>query len=151
MKTKKSKKIKNPTLSGIISDTIQSEPLINDKENKIIKDNQYLIYKNKNWKKSLPQPKFSTMRSGKAFHSKWSQKMENKYALSKVKEIQKQIEGTRKKSKEDARKCRELNLLKKKENERKGEVVQIIKDTTKIKKMKKKHLRNIEKRDILNY
>lgn len=53
-------------------------------------------------------------------------------------------------SKENALKKqrREENLQRRKENEIKSQTVQIIKNTSKLKRIKKKHLRQIEKRDL---
>lgn len=67
-----------------------------------------------------------------------------------IKELSKSIKEDRKQENENKRLRRQENAQRKLENERKSEIVQIIKNPAKLKRMKKKALRKIEKRDLAN-
>lgn len=68
--------------------------------------------------------------------------------LKHIKELSSSVKEE-KKQENVAKKQRRLeNAQRRLENERKNEVVQVIKNTAKMKRMKKKALRKIEKRDL---
>ncbi|VDN94836.1 unnamed protein product [Brugia pahangi] len=83
----------------------------------------------------------------KPLKSSWERKMRLKANLENVKKMQQEVRNklaAKKAAKIEARKEHERRQ---KENERKAEIVQVIKNTEKLKKTKKKQLRRIEKRD----
>ncbi|XP_068583851.1 coiled-coil domain-containing protein 86 [Cebidichthys violaceus] len=100
------------------------------------------------WKDRNKQ-RFSALVRDKPLCSSWEKKMEAKREKDLVKRYTLQLKEDKAKQREDKRKRREDNLKRRAENERKSEIVQVITNTTKIKRMKKKQLRKIEKRDTL--
>ncbi|XP_075211014.1 coiled-coil domain-containing protein 86 [Lycorma delicatula] len=76
-------------------------------------------------------------------------KLKLKKDLSYIKSLSRQIIENKNKEKENRRLRRIENLKRREENQKKSEVVQVIKNPQKIKRMKKKQLRTIEKRDTL--
>nr|KAG5690165.1 hypothetical protein BaRGS_013622 [Batillaria attramentaria] len=66
--------------------------------------------------------------------------------MKSVKEFEKRLKDEKIAKLQEKRMRREENKKRRLENERKAEVVQPIKNTAKIKRMKKKMLRKIEKR-----
>ncbi|KAM8879952.1 coiled-coil domain-containing protein 86 [Spinachia spinachia] len=100
------------------------------------------------WKDRNKQ-RFSALLRDKPLCSSWNKKMEAKREKELVKNYTIQLKEHKVKQKEDKRKRREDTLKRRAENERKSEIVQVINNTTKIKRMKKKQLRRIEKRDTL--
>ncbi|XP_061102651.1 coiled-coil domain-containing protein 86 [Conger conger] len=93
--------------------------------------------------------RFSALLRGKTLRSSWETKMEAKREKELVNKFSLQLKEEKAREKEEKRKRREETLKRREENERKAEVVQVIRNTTKIKRMKKKQLRKIEKRDTL--
>ncbi|XP_029605817.1 coiled-coil domain-containing protein 86 [Salmo trutta] len=100
------------------------------------------------WKDRNKQ-RFSALLRDKPLCSSWEKKMEAKREKELVRKYSLQLKEDKAREKEEKRKRHEENLKRRAENERKGEVVQVIRNTTKIKRMKKKQLRKIEKRDTL--
>ncbi|XP_019955846.1 coiled-coil domain-containing protein 86 [Paralichthys olivaceus] len=100
------------------------------------------------WKDRSKQ-RFSALVRDKPLCSSWEKKMQAKREKDLVKQFTLQLKEDKAKQKEEKRKRREDNLKRRTENERKAEIVQVIRNTAKIKRMKKKQLRKIEKRDTL--
>ncbi|XP_041029930.1 coiled-coil domain-containing protein 86 [Carcharodon carcharias] len=96
-----------------------------------------------------PGTRFSVMLRDKPLCTTWEKKMATKRQKKAVKEMDRQLREGRRREKEEKRLRREENLRRRLENERKSEVVQVIKNPLKIKRLKKKQLRKIEKRDTL--
>ncbi|CAB1328147.1 unnamed protein product [Coregonus sp. 'balchen'] len=94
------------------------------------------------WKDRNKQ-RFSALVRDKPLCSSWEKKMEAKREKELVKKYSVQLKEDKAREKEEKRKRHEENLKRRAENERKAEVVQVIK------RMKKKQLRKIEKRDTL--
>ncbi|KAL0267290.1 UNVERIFIED_CONTAM: hypothetical protein PYX00_009605 [Menopon gallinae] len=72
-----------------------------------------------------------------------------KEELKRIKSLTKNIVDARNEEIEQKKERRRKNLKRQEENRLKSEIVQHIKNPAKIKRMKRKHLRNIEKRDTL--
>ncbi|CAJ1052354.1 coiled-coil domain-containing protein 86 [Xyrichtys novacula] len=100
------------------------------------------------WKDRNKQ-RFSAVVRDKQLCTSWEKKMEAKREKQLVQQYSSQLKEEKARQKEEKRKRREDNLKRRAENERKAEIVQVIKNTAKIKRMKKKQLRKIEKRDTL--
>merc|ERR1712079_952030 len=79
----------------------------------------------------------------------FEQRMKNKEEKLKNKELAGLLLSRKAMKKEELRKKIEENKARKLENEKKSEQFQIIKNPAKIKRMKKKQLRMLEKRDII--
>lgn len=71
-----------------------------------------------------------------------------RHDLKHIKELSRTIKEEKKQENLDKKQRREDNAQRRLENERKSEIVQIIKNPAKLKRMKKKALRKIEKRDL---
>ncbi|UYV81115.1 CCDC86 [Cordylochernes scorpioides] len=90
---------------------------------------------------------FSTFKIDKSCKTSWKKKMLKKAELLDVKMRQREI-NNRKEEENKMRKLRKAEAIKRREeNIKKGETVQVIKDTTKLRKMSKKQLKHIRKED----
>ncbi|ETN70360.1 hypothetical protein NECAME_14817 [Necator americanus] len=83
----------------------------------------------------------------KPLKSSWEKKMADRAKQKQVKLIQQEIRDRKEQEKQEKIERRKEQEKRRLENEKKGEVVQVIKNTAKLRKAKKKQLRFIEKRD----
>ncbi|KAH9503852.1 Coiled-coil domain-containing protein 86 [Bulinus truncatus] len=96
--------------------------------------------------KTVRTERFSKIKQDKFFKTSWDKKMSLRTEKKRLKDLQVQLKTEKDKEKQLRRERIEANRKKKLENQRRAEIVQPIKNTAKIKKMKKKHLRMIETR-----
>lgn len=82
------------------------------------------------------------------FRPTFEKKQKLRHDLKHIKELSRTIKENKKLENEAKRVRREENAKRRLENERKNEIVQVIKNPAKLKRMKKKALRKIEKRDL---
>jgi len=99
------------------------------------------------WKEGRQQFRQIKRDKGKKFT--FEQRMKNKEEKMKNKELADLLLSRKAMKKEEIRKKIEENKARKLENEKKSEQFQVIKNPAKIKRMKKKQLRMLEKRDIV--
>ncbi|XP_060828556.1 coiled-coil domain-containing protein 86 [Bombus pascuorum] len=100
------------------------------------------------WKEQ--KKRFSSIVKTRGIRSSFDKKQKLRDDLKHVKEMSRAIKAEKQAEKEAKKERRRANLKRAKENEKKSEIVQVITNTAKLKKMKKKHLRMIQKRDTLN-
>lgn len=79
-------------------------------------------------------------------HTSWNKKLKVRMEKKLMKIYEKELKDETKKQKEEKRRKTEERRKQREENEKKSQVVQEIKNTAKIKRMKKKQLRKIETR-----
>ena len=77
----------------------------------------------------------------------YEERMQKRQRQQVVKDLENQLKNERKQKLEELRKRREYNAKKATENALKSEVYQVVKNPNKIKRMKKKQLRLLQKRD----
>ncbi|XP_011863609.1 PREDICTED: coiled-coil domain-containing protein 86 [Vollenhovia emeryi] len=94
--------------------------------------------------------KFSSIIKTRGIRLSLDKKQKLREDLKRVKEMSRAIKAQKQADKEAKKQRRRENLKRAEENRKKSEIVQVIRNTTKIKRMKKKQLRMIEKRDTTN-
>lgn len=99
------------------------------------------------WKNE--KKKFSSIIKTRGIRNSFEKKQALRAELKRIKEASKAIIAAKEEEKEQKKQRRRENLKRQEENQKKSEVVQVITNTSKIKKMKKKQLRYIEKRDTV--
>ncbi|XP_043286505.1 coiled-coil domain-containing protein 86 [Venturia canescens] len=97
------------------------------------------------WKEK--KQRFNSIIKTRGIRLSFEKKQKLREDLKRVKEQSRAIIEERKAQKEAKKQRRIENLKRAEENRKKSEVVQVIKNTAKIKRMKKKQLRLLEKRD----
>ena len=99
------------------------------------------------WKGERAQ--FRQIKRDRGQRPTFEQRLKMKEEKARNQEMAELMKNRKKQEKEELRKRIEENKAKKLENERKTEQYQLIKNPAKLKRMKKKQLRMLEKRDIL--
>ncbi|XP_043588704.1 coiled-coil domain-containing protein 86 [Bombus pyrosoma] len=149
-----------------------AEEILNDKSSDIADTNNIIITNNtkkvktkkeKSFEQQIPKGKpksgriwkeqkkrFSSIVKTRGIRLSFDKKQKLREDLKHVKEMSRAIKAEKQAEKEAKKERRRANLKRTKENEKKGEIVQVITNTAKLKKIKKKHLRMIQKRDTLN-
>ncbi|EFA05893.1 Coiled-coil domain-containing protein 86-like Protein [Tribolium castaneum] len=99
------------------------------------------------WKNE--KKKFSSIIKTRGIRSSFEKKQVLRQELKRIKDASRAIKAAKDEEKEQKKQRRRENLKRQEENRKKSEIVQVITNTSKIKKMKKKQLRYIEKRDTV--
>ncbi|XP_033329270.1 coiled-coil domain-containing protein 86 [Megalopta genalis] len=100
------------------------------------------------WKEE--KKRFSSIIKTRGIRLSFEKKQKLREDLKRVKELSRSIKAEKNAQKEAKRQRRIANLKRAEQNQKKSEIVQVITNTAKLKKIKKKHLRMIQKRDTLN-
>ncbi|KAM3912764.1 coiled-coil domain-containing protein 86 [Leptodactylus fuscus] len=99
------------------------------------------------WKEN--KKRFSIMVKDRPLRTSWEVKMKQRQEKKLMQSLAQQLKDEKQQEKEEKKRRREENLKRRLENERRAEVVQVIRNPAKLKRARKKQLRNIEKRDTL--
>ncbi|XP_046738703.1 coiled-coil domain-containing protein 86 [Diprion similis] len=100
------------------------------------------------WKEQ--KTRFSSIIKTRGTRLSFEKKQKLRDDMKRIKELSRSVIARRESEREAKKQRRIENLKRAEENRKKSEIVQVIKNTSKIKKMKKKNLRKLEKRDTTN-
>ncbi|XP_038059172.1 coiled-coil domain-containing protein 86-like [Patiria miniata] len=92
--------------------------------------------------------RFSGMKQDRPLKTSWQKKMQQKAEMKNLKMFEAELKEAKSTELERKKKHRAKKIKRKLENQRKSEVVQVISNPGKIKRMKKKQLRKIEMRSM---
>ncbi|VDN58340.1 unnamed protein product [Dracunculus medinensis] len=112
-----------------------------------VKNTGRRLPKSGRWWKAVRKERSSAIIKVKPLKSSWERKMKEKADSINVKKLQNEIREKLEAAKAAKIERRKEQEKRKEENARKAEIVQVIRNTSKIKRLKKKQLRFIEKRD----
>ncbi|XP_062502930.1 coiled-coil domain-containing protein 86-like [Corticium candelabrum] len=87
----------------------------------------------------------SSLIGDKPLHTSWRKRVKQREEKKALKEYEQQLKEELQRQKEEKRKRIEEHRKRKEENERKAEVVQVITNTAKLKRLSKKQRKNIRK------
>ncbi|XP_012219999.2 coiled-coil domain-containing protein 86 [Linepithema humile] len=127
-------------------DMLETSPVIKKREKQYIPRGK--PKSGRIWKEE--KTKFSSIIKTRGIRLSFAKKQKLREDLKRVKEMSREIKERKKTEKEAKKQRRRENLKRAEENRKKNEIVQVIKNPAKIKRMKKKQLRMIEKRDTTN-
>ncbi|XP_036916383.1 coiled-coil domain-containing protein 86 [Sturnira hondurensis] len=99
--------------------------------------------------KDRSKKRFSQMVQDKPLRTSWQRKMKERQERRLAKDFARHLEEEKERRRQEKKQRRAENLKRRLENERKAEIVQVIRNPAKLKRAKKKQLRSIEKRDTL--
>ncbi|XP_015397517.1 coiled-coil domain-containing protein 86 [Panthera tigris] len=99
--------------------------------------------------KDRSKKRFSQMVQDKPLRTSWQRKMKDRQERKLAKDFARHLEEEKERRRQEKKQRRAENLKRRLENERRAEVVQVIRNPAKLKRAKKKQLRSIEKRDTL--
>ncbi|XP_077604961.1 coiled-coil domain-containing protein 86 [Crocuta crocuta] len=99
--------------------------------------------------KDRSKKRFSQMVQDKPLRTSWQRKMKERQERKLAKDFARHLEEEKERRRQEKKQRRAENLKRRLENERRAEVVQVIRNPAKLKRAKKKQLRSIEKRDTL--
>uniref|UniRef100_A0A1E1XS83 Coiled-coil domain-containing protein 86 n=1 Tax=Amblyomma sculptum TaxID=1581419 RepID=A0A1E1XS83_AMBSC len=97
------------------------------------------------WKSE--KKRFSSMKKDRPLKTSWKVKMEQRAERKALLALDRQLKEEKKRLIEEKKQRRAENLRRREENAKKAEIVQVIKNTAKIKRMSKKQLRLVKKAD----